>query len=176
MNWLTRYAPDSGRRLRSIGRTLAVGALLLLGACGAIPQGTGATAAAPGATATLATGGQTGCPAPTRTAPWPSPADAIVSSRSGERSVTLRTGQTLEAQMAWGQKWSALAANPAPTLQMESPAGYGDPQVKSCVWRFTATQAGQTTLMWTIAPLCQPAMACPQYRGILEVQVTVTAG
>jgi hypothetical protein len=85
----------------------------------------------------------------------------------------LQVGQTLEIALAFGHHWSfGLGAGEA-VLALETPAGYGDTSIKSCVWRFTAEQPGHLTLTFVFAPICQLHMECPQYIGLLKIPVVV---
>jgi hypothetical protein len=59
-------------------------------------------------------------------------------------------------------------------LTLDSPAGYGDASLKSCIWRFTAQKQGQAAISFTFAPECKPPMECPQFMGILKVVVKVS--
>jgi hypothetical protein len=158
----------------------------LSGAAGNSPEATG-TASHPSATQTVpgtstgpgtptvaGTGSTaTGCPSPTHVVNWPSPPTVIITSAQASKGASLQVGQTLEIALAFGSHWSFEPVAAHGVLVLNTPAGYGDASIKSCVWRFTAEQAGQVTLIYTVAPICLAHMECPQYVGILKIAVDV---
>ena len=115
----------------------------------------------------------TGCPQATQVVEWPSAPAVIVTSADASTGATVQVGQTLEIALPFGQRRSLGPAAGDPELLLNTPAGYGDASLKSCVWHFTAEQAGQVTLLFTFAPICQAHQACPQYVGVLKIPITV---
>jgi hypothetical protein len=98
----------------------------------------------------------------------------IITPADAPKGVTLQVGQTLEVALPFGQRQSIAPAAGGPALLLNTPAGYGDASLKSCVWRFTAEQAGQTLVTFSSAPICKPGIDCPQYVAIRKITVTVT--
>ena len=137
-----------------------------------------ATTSAPAATSTPKVSGiastSTGCPLPTQVVQWSSPPTVVVMSTQATKGASLQIGQTLELALGFGHRWSLGPATWEPTLALDAPAGYGDASLKSCIWRFTAQKAGQMTLTFTSAPVCQAHMKCPQYQVLLKIPVTVS--
>ncbi|MGO8949706.1 MAG: hypothetical protein ACLQUY_19045 [Ktedonobacterales bacterium] len=115
----------------------------------------------------------TGCPLATQAVQWPSPPTVIVTSATASKGATVQVGQTVEIALAFGHRWSLMPAAGQPELVLNTPAGYGDASLKSCVWRFTAQDVGQTTLKFTFAAICQPHQACPQFVGLLNIPINV---
>jgi hypothetical protein len=97
-----------------------------------------------------------------------------VTSAQASKGASLQVGQTLEIALAFGHHWSFEPVAFGGVLLLNTPAGYGDMSLKSCVWRFTAQQAGQITLNFTFAPICQLHMECPQYIGLLKIAIAVS--
>ena len=121
-----------------------------------------------------ATGGTAnGCPLATEVVQWPSPPTIMITSAHATRGASLQVGQTLEVALAFGQHWSLGRGGGQPMLLLNTPAGYGDAGLKSCIWRFTAEQVGQAALNFTFAPICQAHMECPQFVGLLRIPITV---
>jgi hypothetical protein len=181
------------RLLLSAPRLLILGVLLLLAACGvttsvagngqaslasstagsvsATPSGHGTVIPFHTPTVTIT---KTGCPLPTQTVNWPSPPTIVVTAAEAAKGTSLQVGQTLELELPFGRLWML---GPSSTwkgiLTLESPAGYGDASLKSCIWRFTAQKRGQAAITFTFAPVCKPPMECPQFVGVLNVVVAV---
>jgi hypothetical protein len=115
----------------------------------------------------------TGCPQPTQVVQWPSPPAVIVTSADASKGATVHVGQTLEVALPFGQRRSLGPTAGHPELLLNTPAGYGDASLTSCVWRFTAEEAGQAALEFSFKPLCQARMECPQYIGLLKIPIDV---
>lgn len=194
----TMHVIRRGSSTSTLGIGLVLLTLLLLGGCGVttgLPgtasssQGTtgAAVASTPSATPTPtgASHGQgtptvagigstgTGCPSPTQVVDWPSPPTVTVTAKQASVGASLQVGQTLEIALAFGNRWSFAPAATQGVLLLNTPAGYGDPTLKSCIWRFTGEKAGEVTLTFTSAPICLAHMECPQYIGLLRIPVDV---
>ena len=175
-------------------QTLVVLLVLLLAGCGVTTGTTGITNGGPLAgqptgtpivTATASVSGTgtptvagkydttTGCPQATQVVQWPSPPAVIVTSADASKGATVQVGQTFEIALPFGQRRSLEPGGGQPILLLNTPAGYGDASLKSCVWRFTAEQVGQVTLNFTFAPICQAHMECPQFIGLLKMPINV---
>jgi hypothetical protein len=157
---------------------LAAGCGVTTGSAGTTGPSTTPTAAGvstgPGTPTVAGIGSTTtGCPSPTQVVTWPSPPTVIITSTQASKGASLRVGQTLEIALAFGHRWSFEPIGNEGVLVLNTPAGYGDMSLKSCVWRFTAEQAGQGTLTFTDAPICQLHTECAQYIGILKIAVAV---
>lgn len=149
--------------------------MLVLAACG---QPTGiASGGAPGqatATATSPTIALTGCPGATQSVSWPAPPAVVLTTPFPSGPTTLRAGQTLEVALPFGHIWRFQAGSAQPALTLDQPAGYGDSGTRHCVWHFTAQQAGQVQLTFTMQALCPPHTSCPQYITLLKASISVT--
>jgi hypothetical protein len=175
-------------------KTLVILLVMLLAGCGVTTGTTGITNGGPLAglatgtstvTATASVSGTstpteagtyntaTGCPQATQVVQWPSPPALIVTSANASKGVTVHVGQSLEVALPFGQRRSLGLSAGSPELLLNTPAGYGDASLKSCVWRFTAEQVGQATLNFTFAPICQAHMECPQFIGLTKISIDV---
>jgi hypothetical protein len=175
-------------------KTLVLLLVMLLAGCGVTTGTTGITNGGPLAgqptgnptvTATASVSGRstptvagtydttTGCPQATQVVQWPSPPAVIVTSANASTGATVHVGQTLEVALPFGQHRSLGLSAGRPELLLNTPAGYGDASLKSCVWRFTAEEAGQATLEFSFKPLCQAHMECPQFIGLLKIPIDV---
>ena len=177
-------------------KTLVILLVMLLAGCGVTTGTTGITNGGPlaglptgtptvTATATASGTGRstptvagtyattTGCPMATQVINWPSPPTVIITSADASKGAIVHVGQTLEVALPFGQRRSLGPGGGAPILLLNTPAGYGDASLKSCVWRFTAEQVGQATLTFTFAPICQAHMECPQFIGLLKIPINV---
>jgi len=85
----------------------------------------------------------------------------------------VQVGQSLEVELPFGHRWSLGPAAGQPALYLDMPAGYGDLSLKSCVWHFTAQQAGQVNLSFTSGPICQAHEECPQFLVVVMIAVEV---
>lgn len=160
---------------------LLLALLLLLAGCGGAGASSGAQPPATvtgGATATPTVGGvsatTTGCPQATQIVQWPSPPTVIVTTAQTAKGATVQVGQSLEVALPFGHKWTLGLDAGQPALALSTPAGYGDASLQSCIWRFTTKQAGQVTLTFSSAPICQPHRDCSQAIGLLRIPITVT--
>ena len=182
--------------LATLPKILLLMVLFLVAACGLTTGTTGnvgggppagqssstpteaATTSAPAATSTSTVSGiastSTGCPLPTQVVQWSSPPTVVVMSTQATKEASLQIGQTLELALGFGHRWSLGPATWEPTLALDAPSGYGDASLASCIWRFTAQKAGQITLTFTSAPVCQAHITCPQYQLVLKIPVTVS--
>ena len=182
--------------LATLPKILLLMVLFLVAACGLTTGTTGnisggppagqssstpteaATTSAPAATSTSTVSGiastSTGCPLPTQVVQWSSPPTVVVMSTQATKGASLQIGQTLELALVFGHRWSLGPATWEPTLALDAPSGYGDASLASCIWRFTAQKAGQITLTFTSAPVCQAHITCPQYQLVLKIPVTVS--
>jgi hypothetical protein len=151
---------------------LALFATLGLAACGVTSTtgGAGTTATSPTATSKPTS---TGCPLPNQMISR-APANVTVRPVSeGVKPVSITVGQIIEVQLPFGHRW-ALFPPGSSDLTVQSPAGYGDASVQSCIWRFQGAQAGSETLIFEEQPLCQSGMECPNY--VTQIQIPVTVG
>jgi hypothetical protein len=57
---------------------------------------------------------------------------------------------------------------------LDQPAGYADAQAQSCIWRFTAKQAGSQSLTIVKGPVCRPGVVCPQSSIAFDMTLTAT--
>jgi hypothetical protein len=91
------------------------------------------------------------------------------------KGASLQVGQTLELALPFGHHWALAPSSTSwqSTLTLDTPAGYGDTSLQSCVWRFTAKRAGEALIAFTFTPNCKPPMECPQIMGFVKVAVTV---
>lgn len=159
---------------RAAWLAVVLGASLGLTACGVTSTttgGAGTTASVPTTTATSKPT-STGCPLPTQVV---SRAPATVIERpvgTGVKPVSLKVGQTVEVQLPFGHKWALFPMSSA-ILSLQSPAGYGDASVQSCIWRFQAAQTGSENLTFIEQPLCDTGVECPNYVTQVEIPVTV---
>lgn len=150
------------------GRIALFMSMLLFGlaACGSTPVGSSPTSTQ------TALAVPTGCPKPTSVVTWPTPPAATIGAHNGA-SATIQIGQTVEIVLPFGHKW-ALAQDSIPAaLTLATPAGYGDAARQSCVWRFTAQQAGSAQLTYSMGPVCAVGVHCPAYITILTFEITV---
>jgi hypothetical protein len=56
-------------------------------------------------------------------------------------------------------------------LKLDTPAGYGDADLKSCVWHFTTLASGSTSLEFSMQALCEPGTQCPNYITLVDFTV-----
>ncbi len=135
----------------------------------------GATSAAATviASTTGASSATTGCPQATQTVQWPTPPTVIITSAQTSKGAKVSVGQTLEVALAFGHKWTLGPAAGQPALTLNSPAGYGDASLQSCIWHFTGAQAGQFTLQFISAPNCPAHKECPKTIGTLAISIEV---
>lgn len=151
--------------------------MLLVAACapGGTPTGTTNTAAQPSQTATSTpaatppTTAQTGCPAANQDVNW-SPAPGTVFTPKQSSAVNVKVGETFEIALPMGFKWrmSPLSSS---LVKLDTPAGYGDTTLKSCVWHFTTLSSGQAGIQFSMGPVCTKGMKCPAYLTLLEFTV-----
>jgi hypothetical protein len=156
---------------RAAWLALALGAALGLTACGVTSTtgGAGTAASAPTATSKPTS---TGCPLPTQTVARTPATVTVQPVTKGIKPVSVTVGQTIEVQLPFGHKWN-LFPPASSDLTVQSPSGYGDASVQSCIWRFQAAQAGSEMLTFTEQPLCTSSMECPDYITQLAIPVTV---
>jgi hypothetical protein len=118
------------------------------------------------------------CPSAARHVTWPSPPTLVVRFNppsSAPAPVILRPSQTLEIDLYGHWTWQLRTPQVAPTLAVEAPAGYLDDFVQSCVWRFTAQQAGDEQLQFFGNGMCQGATATC-VAAFFTLRVTVSIG
>ena len=151
------------------------GAVLVVVSTGLVACGvTSATPAANTTSVSTATtvAQSTGCPLANQTVSR-APASVLISPTGSLQQISLHVGQTLEVRLPFGRKWSYFPSS-TDTLTLQSPAGYGDATVNSCIWRFTAAHTGSTSINFIFAPLCLPSMVkCSQLEGHAAFSVVV---
>jgi len=171
-------------RTRQALLAVAVGAglLMTLAGCGLSSAGTSSNggAATPtvttGAAATAVASALTGCPAATQSVNWPTPPSATLGITSVSQATSVAVGQVVEVSLPWGEKWLLLSGAGTPALQVQQPAGYGDPTSRHCIWRFLAQRSGGGALTFSEQPLCaNPRSPCPQYIRTFSLTVVVHA-
>lgn len=172
------HASTHARFARALCSLVIGAAVLLVAACAPGGTGAGTNSAAPPSQATPtptapSNPAQTGCPAPTRDVHWSPPPTIIVKPDQQSKPVKVKVGETFEIALPMGHKW-VLSPVAGPTLRLDNPAGYGDAALQSCVWHFTAQSGGQTTLQFTMQPLCQKGMKCPHYISLVDFTVQVS--
>jgi len=89
--------------------------------------------------------------------------------------MTITTGQTLEVTLAWGQSPLLTGRPDASVLRLDTPAGYAESSDRECIWHFTPVAMGQTSLTYTIRPICSTTQTCPTAGTVLRFVVVVTA-
>ena len=118
------------------------------------------------------------CPSSAQNVTWPSPPTQVVRSHfpsTAPTSLTLQPSQTLEIDLSGPLSWRLYSPDVSPTLTLEAPGGYLDAIGQSCVWRFTARQAGREQLQFLGNGRCQGTTeTC--VTGFFNLTVTVTAG
>lgn len=115
----------------------------------------------------------TGCPLANQTVTWPPPVPAQLSPEKSA-TITIKKGQTVEVVLAFGHRWALITSPVDALLHLDAPAGYGDAALQSCIWHFTARQAGQTTLTYSLAPLCVAGYRCSGTETLVNLSITVT--
>lgn len=179
MLWLSRHPANLPRPTKWqpewTGFVMSMLMVLALTACG---HSTGiASDGGPGqptATAMLPATSQTGCPSVNQSVAWPAPPAVVLTTPFPTGPTTLRAGQALEVALPFGHVWRFQAGSEHPALTLDQPAGYGDSGTRRCVWHFTAQQAGQVKLNFTMQALCPPHTSCPLYIMLLQTTITVT--
>lgn len=158
---------------------------LLLAGCGVttgtatMTNGAGQPSVAPTATTTMTpstsgeSGTTTGCPLATQVVQWSSPPAIIITSAQSTDKAEVRVGQSIELALTFGHRWSLGPNAGQPALTLNTPAGYGDASMGSCIWRFTAEHAGTASVSFLAAPICQPHMQCPQMVALHTITITV---
>jgi hypothetical protein len=126
-----------------------------------------------GVSTTAGADAATGCPGPVESITWPGRPAAIVTPAQG--AATVKVGQTLELRLPFGHQWSLGAAMLNGTFTLDSPAGYADLPTRTCIWHFTAKQAGSQDLPIVMAPICQPHAECPQATVAYDITIAATA-
>ncbi len=102
---------------------------------------------------------QNGCPSSATVPTWPNAANIVIHAQDADRAIPAHVNDTIEVDLPAGFRWS-LVPYSSPALQLLSPAGYDDPSTAMCVWRFTATQAGQAALVFDRQPFCVKGSVC----------------
>jgi hypothetical protein len=150
---------------------------LVLSACGASSTGgSGSTGSTPTSAPTAAPtpvkgyGTAHGCPSDMVVSGAPSNANVVIKPANSTGTVTAHVGDVIEVRLPFGHKWGGPNSSPS-KLQMQSPAGYASTADSACVWRFTATSAGNTSIDFISQPLCKAGQMCPMY--ILRVAFAV---
>ena len=176
------------RAARTIWLLMAAGVVLLLAGCAPGAAQTGMqTAAQTSQTATATTSGspttptatpaagsaQTGCPAATQNANWPT-APSVVVTLPQSTPAQVKVGDTLEVALKMNQKWALLSHDDA-ILRLDTPAGYGDTALQSCVWHFTALANGQAQVEFSAGPLCLKNLRCPAYIHLVDLSIQVSS-
>lgn len=118
------------------------------------------------------------CPSSAQNVTWPAPATQVLRYNppsSDPAPITLQPSQTLEIDLFGPWTWQLRTLDVSPVLKLETPAGYIDALGESCVWRFTAQQAGSEQLEFFGNGMCQaPAATC--VGAFFKPTITVTSG
>ena len=179
MRMLKRKTPS--RLARPLWLLLIMGAMLLVAACapGGPPTGTTNTAAQPSPTAastpakTPATTTKTGCPAATQDVNWPTPPGAVFTTQQA-KMVNVKVGETFEITVPMGHTWKLLPMADS-ILKLDTPSGYGDADLNSCVWHFTTLASGKITLEFSMQAVCEEGKQCPNYITVVDFTVNASA-
>jgi hypothetical protein len=104
--------------------------------------------------------------------------DVTVSGAGGEaegpgQPVTLARGQRLEIRLSPGVRWNLAVTDPSHVLALVNPEGWYSPQLKACVWRFTAVAAGSAQLAFDGSFVCLPHSQCVTTEIAQAYDVTV---
>jgi len=134
--------------------------------------GTGNSPVSPSPTAVKGYGTAQGCPSDMVVSTAPSAANVVVKSNQANGPITAKVGDVVEIRLPFGQKWTGPTASEG-NLQIQQPAGYAWKTDKVCVWRFTATSAGTTSLQFHQQALCKPGQMCPMYIADIPFVITV---
>ncbi|WP_141727805.1 hypothetical protein [Thermogemmatispora onikobensis] len=178
-----RHSKVFGIRCRSWWFVIvpALVALLVgLSACGTNSTATGAgsqatpspTKSVPTPTATTVKGYGTshGCPSDVVVnAPLPAQAVIVKSAQNGQ-TITVHRGAVVIFELPFGQRWGTPAGSQG-VLELQQPAGYASQQAHACIWRYVAQGSGQSEVVFSARPLCQPHQLCPQY--VLRLSFTI---
>jgi hypothetical protein len=101
-----------------------------------------------------------------------------VTATENSRSVTLRAGQTLAVVLharTGMTNWSGVSSSDQSVLTpIVNPAGAASRGVTLA--GFKAVAPGKARIAASAGPLCSPDAACPAYRMVLTIDVTVTGG
>ncbi len=161
---------------RRIGWVVGVALLVSLGlvACGVTPTSTATSPASSTTTSrtTPTATAATGCPLPTQTVQR-APANVIVRPLTDVQPVNASVGQTIEVQLPFGHKWALFPAM-STLVTLQTPAGYGDASVQSCIWRFTAATAGTGQIVYLVSPVCGAGVECPNYMARFTIDLHIT--
>jgi len=118
------------------------------------------------------------CPSSAQNVTWPAPATQVISYNppsTAPAPVTLQVSQTLEVDLYGPWTWQLRSLDSPSILTVGTPAGYLDALGQSCVWRFTAQQAGAEQLRFFGNGMCQgTAASC--VGAFFNLGITVTAG
>jgi hypothetical protein len=124
-------------------------------------------------TATASTLAQNGCPAKQPPANADTQQVDVVAPQASAQPVTLRRGQVVEIQLSPTHRWSTPVGDSAHLLTALAGNGWFSQRVGRCVWRYTATTAGTTTLTFTGAALCAPGGPCAALAVAAEYKLTI---
>lgn len=127
-----------------------------------------------GAPPVTTSGGSTqGCPSSTMYTTDPVKANVVVKPGGSNVTVHAHVGDIIEIQLPFGKRWGGPQSDQG-NLALEQPYGYGLKSDSTCVWRFTAHDAGTTALQFTSRPLCKMGQMCPMYIAVLPIMVAVS--
>jgi hypothetical protein len=167
-----------GLSWRFAAMLFSFGLLFVLAACGSSTSGTGSPGGGgvptvqPSPTSANGSGSGTanGCPSTTAVTGTPAKANVTVQGNTVKDTVTAHSGDIIEVDMPFGQKWNGPTASLG-VLQLQDPAGYAVQSDHACVWRFQAKATGSTLLVFTGRAICTPGKMCPLY--VQSVSFTV---
>jgi hypothetical protein len=163
---------------------LTLGLGLLLASCGQVTYSGSANftttrAATPAPTQSQSTGGSAtayGCPS--RQLPvdggvfHPDVIVVYTLDQGAAQLVTLTHGQHLEIRLGPANQWSLTITDPSHILASTSSEGWYDLSANACVWRFTATSAGEAHLAFKGLFLCPPKVHCKAALDLAAFDVT----
>lgn len=150
----------------SLGRTLALAAVLAIAGCGGDVVAGGPVAGRATPTPTAATS-RPPTPAPAPPPASPSASTVTVTAGLRETTVQLRQGQTLVVRPTPGRPGRANAVLEPGGAVLRSAGGD-----QFTGWRFTAVGRGTARIGIVYGPQCVPGELCPMFRGLIG-RVTV---
>lgn len=173
----SRVASRHGLRATVLAGGLSLALMALLAACGA----TSSTQTFPTATdipATPGTAQLNGCPAQQAPATAKT-ADVVIQgnaapTQADPQPVTAKSGQTVEIDLPATYRWALVQDGDSTLLTAPDTNGWFDTSGKGCIWQFTATKAGSSTLTFAGAQVCSSASKCPNLTTNQSFAVTVS--
>lgn len=94
-------------------------------------------------------------------------------SEGSAQPVTLRLGQVVEIELTPAFHWNIPTGDSAHRLTADAGNGWLSAPGNQCVWRYTATKTGTTTLTFTGTRVCATGGPCPTLALVAEFTFTI---